>query len=115
MIDHGEWNTAVQRAIENEHEVQHLVKIRLPSVEFRGYPMSDALRYSQELRSVHTSIYQKNHSRTTLAIMYGRREGWQHQFSLVWSLRRFPAYWTHNDIGLMLQRMNRGGYRKVSM
>ena len=32
--------------------------------------------------------------------------GRQHQMSLVWSLRRHPTYWIHNDIGTMLLPRN---------
>ncbi|KAL3808056.1 hypothetical protein ACHAXA_007998 [Cyclostephanos tholiformis] len=32
--------------------------------------------------------------------------GRKHQMSLVWSLRRHPTYWIHNDIGTMLQPQN---------
>lgn len=32
--------------------------------------------------------------------------GRDHQLSLVWSLRRHPTYWIHNDIGMMLQPRN---------
>ena len=32
--------------------------------------------------------------------------GRPHQLSLVWSLRRHPTYWIHNDIGTMLLPRN---------
>ena len=32
--------------------------------------------------------------------------GREHQMSLVWSLRRHPTYWIHNDIGMMLLPRN---------
>lgn len=32
--------------------------------------------------------------------------GRPHQLSLVWSLRRHPTYWIHNDIGSMLSPQN---------
>eukprot|EP00581_Thalassiosira_minuscula_P009944 CAMPEP_0183709466 /NCGR_PEP_ID=MMETSP0737-20130205/5506_1 /TAXON_ID=385413 /ORGANISM="Thalassiosira miniscula, Strain CCMP1093" /LENGTH=962 /DNA_ID=CAMNT_0025937581 /DNA_START=179 /DNA_END=3067 /DNA_ORIENTATION=+ len=32
--------------------------------------------------------------------------GRDHQLSLVWSLRRHPTYWIHNDIGMMLMPRN---------
>lgn len=32
--------------------------------------------------------------------------GREHQLSLVWSLRRHPTYWIHNDISTMLLPQN---------
>ena len=78
LIERGQWNAATQRAITHEHEVKQLVKLRkttknsppsstaaAPGSKRSNVQISNvkckALHHAcQKLRSVHTTIYQKN-------------------------------------------------------
>ena len=78
LIERGDWNGAIQRAATHEHEVRQLVKLRKTTKSTSAQPKERssstskrhvqisnvkclALHHAcQKLRSVHTTIYQKN-------------------------------------------------------